>query len=100
MAVQAWRDQARCVGLPTHKFFPEHLKENRFDDAVRICATCNVTDACLKLVIGLDDVDDKWGVFGGTTPRQRKEIRSELERGCSLADATKVVGDVWRSKKR
>lgn len=100
MGVQEWRDQAKCVGMPTEKFFPEHLKESRFDDALRICATCPVSDACLKLVIGLDDVDDKWGVFGGTTPRQRKHIRHELERGQMLADAMKVGKDVGRSAKR
>lgn len=27
--------------------------------------------------MGLDAVDDKWGVFGGTTPRQRKQMRNE-----------------------
>jgi len=24
----------------------------------------------------LDEMDDKWGVFGGTTPRQRKQMRN------------------------
>jgi len=100
MAIQAWRDEARCVGMPSEIFFPEALKENRFDAALKVCALCPVTDQCLRLVIGLDDVDDKWGVFGGTTPKQRRLVRYEMDRGVPLADAIKVVQNVKRRTKR
>lgn len=96
MAIQAWRDDARCVGLPNDLFFPEKLNENRFDAALKVCASCPVTDQCLRLVIGLDDVDDRWGVFGNTTPRQRRHIRYELGRGLTIADAVKVAANVKR----
>jgi len=99
MGVQAWRDEARCVGTATEVFFPEVLKENRFDAAIKLCSKCSVSEQCLKLVIWLDDVDDKWGVFGGLTPRQRRLVRYEMERGKSLTDAVKVVNDVGRPKK-
>lgn len=99
MAIQAWRDEARCVGVPSDVFFPDALKETRFDAALKLCSECSVTDQCLNLVIGLDDVDDKWGVFGGMTPRQRRLVRYEMERGQSLADAVKVVKNVRRPKK-
>jgi len=72
----AWRDHAKCIGQPTQIFFPENLHENRFDKALRICEGCPVQAPCLDIVIHLDDIDDKWGVFGGTTPRQRKQIRN------------------------
>jgi|694.fasta_scaffold57872_5 WhiB family redox-sensing transcriptional regulator len=100
MAIQAWRDNARCVGVPSDVFFPDALKETRFDAALKLCSECSVTDQCLNLVIGLDDVDDKWGVFGGLTPRQRRVVRYEMERGHSLAHSVKVVKNVGRPKKR
>jgi WhiB family redox-sensing transcriptional regulator len=96
MAVQAWRDDALCVGLPSEVFFPETMTNNRFDAALKVCAKCKVQIQCLRLVIGLDDVDDRWGVFGGTTPRQRRVIRYELEKGMSLADAVSVGVNVKR----
>ncbi len=96
MAVQAWRDDALCVGLPSEVFFPETMTTNRFDAALKVCEKCKVQTQCLRLVIGLDDVDDRWGVFGGTTPRQRRVIRYELEKGKSLADAVSVGVNVKR----
>lgn len=94
MAVQAWRDDAACVGLPNEIFFPETLTHDRFNEALRVCARCNVKDQCLRLVIGFDDVDDKWGVFGGTTPKQRRMIRSHLAKGLTIANALRKVADV------
>jgi WhiB family redox-sensing transcriptional regulator len=96
MTVQAWRDDAICVGLPMEWFFPEKLNEKRFDEALKVCAKCTVKLQCLRLVIGLDDVDDRWGVFGGTTPRQRRHIRYELEKGKTLTEAVSVGVNVKR----
>lgn len=96
MAVQAWRDDALCVGLPNELFFPDKLHESRFDAALNVCKKCTVKDQCLRLVIGLDDVDDRWGVFGGTTPRQRRHIRHEMQRGLTLAQAVSVGVNVKR----
>ena len=96
MAVQAWRDNARCVGMATEIFFPESLTEARFDKALSICASCPVKDQCLMLVIELDDVDDRWGVFGETTPKQRRHIRYELQRGLTVTQAKKKCANVKR----
>ena len=45
-----------------------------------ICAYCSVRQQCLDLVIGLDEDCDRWGVFGGMTPAQRRVHRDELRR--------------------
>jgi len=39
-----------------------------------------VREQCLDLVIGLDEDCDRWGVFGGMTPAQRRVHRDELRR--------------------
>ena len=80
MAIQAWRDNARCVGMANDVFFPESLTEARFDKALAVCAKCPVQYECLLLVINLDDVDDRWGVFGGTTPKQRRKMRGMMHK--------------------
>jgi hypothetical protein len=40
-----------------------------------VCAMCPVRKECLALVIDLQSTDDKWGMFGGLTPYERKMKR-------------------------
>ena len=40
--------------------------------ALRVCATCPVQQICLSVAM---DNDERHGVWGGLTARQRKEMR-------------------------
>jgi WhiB family redox-sensing transcriptional regulator len=93
MAIQAWRDEARCVGMPNEMFFPEKITDNRFDAALKVCAGCPVTYECLMLVVNLDDVDDRWGVFGDTTPKERRNIRDLMQKVTVREAMVKVHSD-------
>jgi WhiB family redox-sensing transcriptional regulator len=74
-----WREDALCLGLDSRVFFPEYNAfESRWDEAKTICLLCPVRQQCLDLVIGLDEDCDRWGVFGGMTPAQRRVHRDEL----------------------
>ncbi len=51
--------------------------------AVAICNTCPVKTECLQHAI---DNDERWGVWGGTTPRERWDQRKKHAiggRGCA-----------------
>ena len=73
-----WTDDARCKGKSTLIFFPAYSPhDNRWQMARDICAECTVKEQCLALVLRLEDTDDKWGMFGGLTPEQRRDIRKE-----------------------
>jgi len=76
-----WREDAACVGLDGDIFFPyRNNPETRWDEAKAICKRCRVKKQCLDLVINLEEHDDRWGVFGGLNPLERKELRIKLRR--------------------
>ena len=80
MQKEDWRENALCLGQPVEVFFPhDTLATDRWDAAKIICKSCSVKMQCLKLVIGLDPIDDRWGVFGGKTPQERIKERERTK---------------------
>lgn len=79
-----WRDEAACRGTETETFFPETYGAGHVAEALRICRHCPVKTPCLRIALDLapDRIshnDGDSGVFGGTTPRQRRRIRKAWE---------------------
>jgi len=73
-----WREDAACLGQPMAVFFPHHtMTDDRWDVAKTICAICTVQTQCLNLVINLEEHDDRWGIFGGYTPTERRLLRDK-----------------------
>ena len=80
--VNAWRDEAACIGTDPETFFPvaphgSHGKAARqhraaINAALAICEGCPVADHCLAEAVegGLQH-----GIWGGTTAEQRKFMR-------------------------
>lgn len=70
-------DGVECEKVP-EIFFPEdfavvgdpRLKNQAVETARAICFKCPVIDKCLK--VGLFE---EYGIWGGTTPEQRRQIR-------------------------
>ena len=66
-----------CEQVP-HVFFPEdlatpgqsHMRIMATDTAREICLRCPVIAQCLKI-----GMFEEFGIWGGTTPEQRKQIR-------------------------
>ena len=80
-----WREKAACRGKPTVIFFPVSVlgvNANiiRWDEAKAICDTCNVVKQCLNMVLVFEDTDDKWGMYGGKTPQERRILRYEQKK--------------------
>lgn len=77
-----WREDAHCLGETIDVFFPDmSLGEARWDRAKTICQGCTVKRQCLKLVINLPEDDDRYGVFGGLSPMDRRVLRDQIRRG-------------------
>ena len=75
---QSWMQQAACAGhADPDLWFPEHGEAERRQEALRICATCPVRDACLSYALSMPSQP---GIWGGTTEEDR--IR---ERRCRVA---------------
>jgi WhiB family redox-sensing transcriptional regulator len=80
-----WREDAACLSAGTEIFFPSGrgTGEDRWDAAKAICRSCTVKRHCLNLVINLEEHDDRWGVFGGLSPMERRAMRQERKRVAS-----------------
>ena len=62
-------DGANCRGIDTEMFFPdiEHFKPEDMVPFKRMCGTCPVKQRCLEWAL----VHERYGVWGGMTPRER-----------------------------
>lgn len=66
--------RAACRGHDTELFYPAQGEVPY--EALAICARCEVTDACYAEAVARKDL---FGVWGGTTARQRDRSRSPRE---------------------
>lgn len=72
-----WRQQAACRGLDTNLFVPdEYTSHWEIQHAKAVCQRCEVKQLCLTFAVENDEV----GVWGGTTGRDRREMRSRAYR--------------------
>jgi WhiB family transcriptional regulator, redox-sensing transcriptional regulator len=69
----AWRQHARCLGADPETFYPADDEDEDFEgaEAKAICAMCPVAVECLEHAIA---VREKFGVWGGLTPKERRRI--------------------------
>ena len=67
-----WMARGRCRRMDPGLFFPSDGVGVRH--AQEICAQCSVTPECLRYALE-GRIDD--GVWGGTSERQRRRLRSQ-----------------------
>jgi WhiB family transcriptional regulator, redox-sensing transcriptional regulator len=65
----AWRTRGLCQSVDPETFFP--APSEPADAAVALCRTCDVQGSCLAWAL---DVGDCHGVWGATTPRERRAM--------------------------
>ena len=79
---QDWWDHAVCAAKPTELFFGDDEAREAAKTAAsnraakKVCATCSVQDPCLKYAL---DNNERWGVWGGLTPRERSKMLTARE---------------------
>ncbi len=66
----AWKADALCAETDPEAFFPE--KGDKPYAALRICQRCAVQKECLQYAV---ENNERYGVWGGTTEKQRQELR-------------------------
>lgn len=64
-----WRARGVCQSVDPEVFFP--APSEPADAAVALCRTCDVQGACLAWAL---EVGDCHGVWGATTPRERRAM--------------------------
>lgn len=76
-----WWEKAACIGAASDIFFPhDTLSNDRWDRARSFCESCPVRQNCLDEVLALEDHDDRWGMYGGMTPGERRVVRDYRRR--------------------
>ncbi len=65
----AWQNDALCAEIDPELFFPE--KGGSTLDAKKICAICEVQEACLNYAL---ENDERFGIWGGVSERDRRQI--------------------------
>jgi WhiB family redox-sensing transcriptional regulator len=98
---QGWLDQAACRDQDPERFFPESGEQRKAAEAKAICASCQVRDQCLQLAVtAAGGIDADHGVFGGTLPAERSQLRgntfpepSAYRQHRELAEAAHALAD-------
>jgi WhiB family redox-sensing transcriptional regulator len=76
----SWRQAAACEGSPSNVFYPEN--EFEMAAAKAICARCPVRNVCLETALRNNE---RYGVWGGLTPRERTRVRRRNLRDLRVA---------------
>lgn len=63
---------ANCIGMDPELFFPERGQSTR--EARECCRRCDVQAECLAYAL---NNDEKFGIWGGTSERQRRAMRRQ-----------------------
>lgn len=72
----AWQDDALCAEVGGDVWFPEEHESPR--QAKEVCRRCPVRVECLEYAL---DNDLRFGVWGGTSERERQKIRKQRATG-------------------
>jgi WhiB family redox-sensing transcriptional regulator len=70
-----WQAKARCTEVDPEIFFPERGGSSKAARAV--CAQCEVRLKCLEYAL---NNKEQFGIWGGTSERERRRLRKERAR--------------------
>jgi WhiB family transcriptional regulator, redox-sensing transcriptional regulator len=70
-----WAARAKCLDADPDIFFGE--PGDPAINAKRICSICSVREPCLEWAL---DNDERHGVFGGLSPRERQNLKRRRRR--------------------
>ena len=80
---EPWVADALCAQTDPDAFFPEKGGSTR--EAKRTCMACDVRAECLDYALRNNE---RYGVWGGLSDRERRKIRAQEHPGGTLDDAT------------
>lgn len=66
-----------CISYNTDIFFPEEYNDSDVAQAKSICNSCWIKDKCLSFAL---NTNEKEGVWGGTTPIERRRIKRRVKK--------------------
>lgn len=83
-----WSDRAACRGMDRQTFFVDVKTRFPSEYVQQICGGCEVRAECLRHAI---ELPEEYGVWGGTTPYQRKQLkRTRVRTYCPGCGSTEI----------
>jgi WhiB family redox-sensing transcriptional regulator len=70
----AWMDDALCAQVDPDLFFPPYRAAHIARAARRVCAACPAAEPCRRYALTDPDLD---GIWGATTPDERRRLRRQ-----------------------
>lgn len=67
-----WARRAACRGRNPDLWFRDEHDQTSYQEARAVCRACPVAQECLTWAL---DTDTWFGVFGGLSPRQRRQLK-------------------------
>jgi len=74
-----WRERAECRGVDPATFYPQQYDVVSRAAAQVICGRCEVAEECLSTAVANRE---RLGIWAGTTPNQRKAMRTTAPKRC------------------
>ena len=68
----SWQERAHCAQTDPEAFFPEKGGSTR--EAKKVCLGCDVRGDCLEYAL---DHDERFGIWGGLSERERRRLKKE-----------------------
>jgi WhiB family redox-sensing transcriptional regulator len=94
-----WRDEAACRGADPELF---HGKRSAYGKGLRLCRACPVAEVCLAvaMVAEEDQAGYRYGIWGATTPDQRRALRHAYgeDAGTALRAALDEALAAWGAR--
>lgn len=75
---ETWRQQGICSHADPDIWFPGTGQSAKAKLAIELCLQCPVRIECLEAALTAED--EERGIWGGTTMKERKEMRETLAR--------------------
>lgn len=75
-----WMRDALCVQVDPEMFYPAPGRPDHAVTAKALCRSCDVWAKCLIYALDYENSRDfkaRWGIWGGTTPREREQLVRE-----------------------
>jgi WhiB family transcriptional regulator, redox-sensing transcriptional regulator len=71
-------ERAACASMDTATFFPRRGDRAAVRRAKAVCRACPVQQECLAAALRIRSGYDRDGIFGGTSPKQRRAMRAKM----------------------
>jgi WhiB family redox-sensing transcriptional regulator len=88
---------ALCAQTDPDMFFPDDKDRIKLAQAKAVCGRCPVQLQCLNYAIVNFSRSSDWGVWGGTSPSERNQLRRKRKRTINIGEGANIERGTGRA---